>query len=250
MAAVSGSGGSIQSFSGVAAYNELIPASIGGSGEPERVWGQSTTAQLFRCPQNADGGGARICARGRAAFRGGAGLWVVGAALRRGYCHCWKTVMLSGRPFTVVGVAPRAFHGLDQILYTQFWVPLHVTDQLLPNTSNFESRTYYWLAVTGRLRPGFTREQAAAELRVIAQTGGESISGSREGSWICFRTSWVGSAERAPVRGNVSDGAWGGGAAGAGDRVRQCRQSFAGASVRKAAGDGGALRAGSEPRGN
>src|SRR6202034_1617545 len=30
-----------KSFSGVAAYDELLPASIGGSGERERVWGQS-----------------------------------------------------------------------------------------------------------------------------------------------------------------------------------------------------------------
>ncbi|HMD76491.1 MAG TPA: permease prefix domain 1-containing protein, partial [Terracidiphilus sp.] len=35
------------SFSGVAAYNELIPASISGSGEPERVWGQAVTANFF-----------------------------------------------------------------------------------------------------------------------------------------------------------------------------------------------------------
>jgi hypothetical protein len=28
-----------KSFSGVAAYYELLPASIGGNGEPERVWG-------------------------------------------------------------------------------------------------------------------------------------------------------------------------------------------------------------------
>src|SRR5262252_10444752 len=33
-----------ESFSGLAAYYELLPASIGGGGEPERIWGQSTTA--------------------------------------------------------------------------------------------------------------------------------------------------------------------------------------------------------------
>lgn len=34
-----------------------------------------------------------------------------------------KTVMPSGRPFQVVGVAPPAFHGLDQILYTSSGFP-------------------------------------------------------------------------------------------------------------------------------
>ena len=36
-----------QSFAGVAAYDELIPASISGSGEPERVWGQAVTSNFF-----------------------------------------------------------------------------------------------------------------------------------------------------------------------------------------------------------
>src|SRR5579863_10376211 len=29
------------SFSGVSAYHELLPAAIGGHGQPERVWGQA-----------------------------------------------------------------------------------------------------------------------------------------------------------------------------------------------------------------
>ncbi len=40
-----------KSFSGVAAYYELLPASIGGNGEPERVWGQSATANFFDVAQ-------------------------------------------------------------------------------------------------------------------------------------------------------------------------------------------------------
>ena len=35
------------SFSSMAAYYELIPASIGGRGEPERVWGQGVTTNFF-----------------------------------------------------------------------------------------------------------------------------------------------------------------------------------------------------------
>jgi hypothetical protein len=39
----------------VAAYYELIPASIGGSGEPERVWGQGVTANFFSVADNSHG---------------------------------------------------------------------------------------------------------------------------------------------------------------------------------------------------
>src|ERR1700677_4447244 len=40
-----------QSFSGVAAFDELIPASINGKGDPERVWGQATTTNYFDVAQ-------------------------------------------------------------------------------------------------------------------------------------------------------------------------------------------------------
>ena len=37
----------VQSFSGVTAYYELVPASIAGNGEAQRVWGESTTSNYF-----------------------------------------------------------------------------------------------------------------------------------------------------------------------------------------------------------
>jgi predicted permease len=74
----------------------------------------------------------------------------------------------------VVGVAPPGFRGLDLILDCQFWVPLGNLDQLLPNTSNYQSRDYHWIAVAGRLQPGVTRPQAAAELAVIARHLGQT----------------------------------------------------------------------------
>jgi len=158
-----------KSFSGLAAYYELIPASIGGNGDPERVWGQATTSNFFDVAQLRMTLG-RGFTRGEERLR----VIVLGYSLwqRRFGADptiAGKTITLSGRPFKVVGVATPLFHGLDQILYTQFWVPLDNTDQLLPHTSNFVSRNYNWLEVTGRLRPGGTLEQAAAELKVIAQ---------------------------------------------------------------------------------
>src|SRR5580658_3676835 len=36
-----------KSFSGVGAYDELLPASIAGGGEPERVWGQAVSSNYF-----------------------------------------------------------------------------------------------------------------------------------------------------------------------------------------------------------
>jgi predicted permease len=158
-----------KSFSDIAAYYELIPASIGGNGDPERIWGQASTTNFFDVAQLR-----MTLGRGFASGEEQLPVIVLGHGLwqRRFGADpniAGKAVTLSGRPFTVVGVAPPSFRGLDQILSTQFWVPLANTDQLLPHTSNFVSREYNWLAVAGRLRPGATQAQAAAELNVIAQ---------------------------------------------------------------------------------
>jgi predicted permease len=156
-----------KSFSGVAAYYELLPASVDGTGEPERVWGQAVTANFFDVaflPMEIG--------RGFTAEEEHLPSVVISDRLwRRRFDSdpnlVGKSVHLSGRPYTVVGIAPPGFRGLDIILDAQFWVPLDNIDQLLPNTSNRTSRDYHWLAVVGRLAPGVSAMQAEAELRVF-----------------------------------------------------------------------------------
>jgi predicted permease len=158
-----------QSFSDLAAYDELLPASIGGSGEPERVWGQSVTPNFFnvlqlRMPLGrgfiSDEEKSPVIVLGHSLWqrRFGADPAIIG-----------KSVALSGHPYTVVGVAPVAFRGLDQLLDPQFWVPLGDVAQLVPNPPDPESRTNNWLQVAGRIKPGFTRDQVASELSVLAE---------------------------------------------------------------------------------
>jgi predicted permease len=156
-----------KTFSGIAAYYDLLPASIGGPGEPERVWGQAVTANFFNVAALRMEMG-----RGFTAEEEHLRAVVISDRLWHRRFNAdpnviGKSVLLSGRPFTVVGVAPRGFRGLDIILDSQFWVPLDNIDQLLPNTSNRTSREYHWLAVAGRLAPGLTAAQANSELRVL-----------------------------------------------------------------------------------
>lgn len=157
-----------KSFSGVAAYYELVPASMGGSGEPERVWGQAATTNFFDVSQLG-----MTVGRGFLAVENESAVIVLSERLWHRRFHGdpdigGKTVLLSGHPFTVVGVAPPGFRGVDIVLDTEFWVPLGNLDQVLPNTGNYQSRGYHWLAVLGRLRPGVTRAEAASELQLLA----------------------------------------------------------------------------------
>jgi predicted permease len=152
------------SFSGVAAYYELLPASIGGTGEPERVWGQSATSNFFDVAQLRMhlGRGFLPSEEQQPVIVLSYRLW------RRRFASdpaiLGKAILLSGHVFTVVGVAPPGFRGLDLILDPEFWVPLGNVEQLAPsNIPSRSARDWNWLAVAGRLKPGVIQSQAVAE---------------------------------------------------------------------------------------
>ncbi len=157
-----------KSFSGVAAYDELVPASVAGSGEPERVWGQAVSANFFNVIQlpMITGRGFTADEERQQAVVLGAGLW------RRRFnadpAIVGKTVLLSGHAFTVVGVSPGVFHGIDQIIIAEFWVPLGTENVLATGRPDQASRDNHWLEVVARLAPGVTRNRAAAELKTLA----------------------------------------------------------------------------------
>jgi predicted permease len=175
-----------KSFSGIAAYYELIPASIGGSGEPERVWGQAVTTNFFDVTQlhMVIGRGFALGEERAPAIVLGSGLW------RRRFNSdpniAGRPVQLSGKTFTVVGVAPPAFHGADQILYTEFWVPLGNVALLVPGLSDQNSRDFHIVEVLGRLAPGASRTQAAAELKAITQRLANTYPKTDKGTSIVF----------------------------------------------------------------
>jgi len=158
-----------KSFSGVAAYNELVPASIGGNGEPERVWGQATSANFFDVLQipMAVGRGFLQSEEQNQVIILSHRLWQRRFASDPAIAG--KSVTLSGHPYIVVGVAPAGFRGIDLILDSEFWVPLgHVTD-LVSNLQDRNARDMHWLQVIARVKPGVSRSQAAAELNTLAQ---------------------------------------------------------------------------------
>jgi predicted permease len=158
-----------RSFSGIAAYYELVPASIGNGGAPERVWGQATTANFFAVAQLRMAVG-----RGFARSEEKAPVVVLGYALWQRRFHgdpaiVNQAITLGGQIYTVVGVAPRGFRGIDLVLDPQFWVPLGDLSQLTATAPDPESRKTQWLRAAARLKPGVTGAQAAAEMQMLAQ---------------------------------------------------------------------------------
>jgi len=80
-----------------------------------------------------------------------------------------QTIVLNGRTFAVIGVAPERFQGAT-LLKPDVWVPMSSVGAAMPrsNANIFTMRRATWLEMTGRLNPGFTVAQAKAELTSIA----------------------------------------------------------------------------------
>jgi predicted permease len=82
-----------------------------------------------------------------------------------------RKVLLDARPFTVIGVAPEGFHGLQPIIDTRAYIPLAMHVSLNSAYRGDEKRNALTdrniqaLNIVGRLRPGVTAKQA--EIAVI-----------------------------------------------------------------------------------
>jgi predicted permease len=81
-----------------------------------------------------------------------------------------RKVRLSGIDFTVVGVAPDRFTGMDQYVHPTLYIPIMMSPRINndPNDHLIDARGQRDLLVKGRLKPGVTLDQARAELQVIA----------------------------------------------------------------------------------
>jgi putative ABC transport system permease protein len=158
-----------KSFSGVAAwFSEPLPVSISGGSEPERVWGQAVTTNFFDVLQLP-----MVRGRGFAASENQTPAIVMSARLWESRFASdpeivGKSITLSGRSFGVIGIAPASFRSVDQILDTQFWVPLGIAPQLAATLPPQQSREYHWLEVVARIRAGVTRTQVTSELDTMA----------------------------------------------------------------------------------
>lgn len=80
-----------------------------------------------------------------------------------------KTLTLNGHTFTIVGVAPQGFKGLDLESVPDVWVPLMMNEQIKPDFKKlFNERGARWLAVVGRLKPSVSLSQADANIKQLA----------------------------------------------------------------------------------
>jgi macrolide transport system ATP-binding/permease protein len=78
-----------------------------------------------------------------------------------------RTLILNRQPFTVIGVAPRSFTGTVLGGGPALWVPMSMHDVVQPNFDWYETRRGLFLNLIGRLKPGVSAQQAAANTSTI-----------------------------------------------------------------------------------
>ncbi|HET7457335.1 MAG TPA: ABC transporter permease [Gemmatimonadaceae bacterium] len=152
-------------FQQMAALHDVV-FNLTGDGEPEQVKGYRVTANFFptlgvspalgrafRAEEERVGGDDDVVILSH-------GLWQRRFGGRRDVVG--RTVQLSGRPFTVIGVAPADFRFRGD---AALWAPMRA-DTTMPRRSEY-------LDVFGRLKPGVTVRQAQGEMNGVLRRLGE-----------------------------------------------------------------------------
>ncbi len=78
-----------------------------------------------------------------------------------------QTVTLNRTSFRVIGIAPPQFDGTVAVA-SAFWAPLTMVKAFRPDRDYLSDDYMSWLALIGRVKPGVSSRQAAANLSVIA----------------------------------------------------------------------------------
>jgi len=158
-------------LAGLGAYQD-IPLALGSGGEPERITGTIVSSGYFDVLQQR-----AVAGRFFATTDDVPGATPVAVLSHRLWQRRFggatdlvgRDIIVNGRPFTVIGVAPKGFIGTDLGDPVDLWVPIGTAAIAMPDGARLlELRNANWLRVIGRLKPGSTIAQADAEARTVA----------------------------------------------------------------------------------
>jgi len=111
-----------------------------------------------------------------------------------------KHIRLSGIEFTVIGVAPERFTGLDNYFRPALFVPVTMWPKVLsdPKIKPLDARDYRQLTLRGRLKPGVSVGQTQAEFTGIAKALERAYPETNRNRVVKVRTEFQRRLERSP----------------------------------------------------
>jgi hypothetical protein len=237
-----------QVLAGLAAYR-FAPVNLGRNGSNERVWGYLASGNYFDLlgvkaargrtfsPEEDRAQGVHpvvVLSHGCFQRRFGGDSDIVG-----------QTILLNGRPFTVIGIAPEGFTGTERIITPEIWVPSMMQSSIDPAAGGLDSReSAQWFTV-GRLKPAVKVASAQAELNALAGQIVRDSSPTNEGKTVQLNPpGLVIPQARAPAGRHINGDGW----PGLIDRLCKSCRIVVGARHRAAERDCHPTCTGSEPR--
>jgi len=113
-----------------------------------------------------------------------------------------QSVIVNGRNYTIIGVAPPGFYGSEIGYQTEIWFPMMMIAQIEPGNYILENRDTDNFFVQGRLKPGVTLAQAEGELKAIAAQLAREYPKQNEGKTILLSPPGLfGAFMRGPIMG-------------------------------------------------
>jgi predicted permease len=79
-----------------------------------------------------------------------------------------KPITLEGHPFDMIGVTPLGFFGVEVGRTFDVAIPLCADPIIRGESARLDVRNAWWLALMGRLKPGWTLDRATAQLEAIS----------------------------------------------------------------------------------
>ena len=161
-------------FRSLAGYTSPRTLTVEISGASQRMFGELVTGNYFSTlglkpaigrfflpEEDSTPGGHAVAVMNYATWQGrfGGENGIVG-----------KTLRLNSVVFTVIGVAPPRFLGVNLVFGPDLWIPAAMSEQLLPGemAHALSDRSQAQFEAVGRLKPGITQAQAKANITTIA----------------------------------------------------------------------------------
>jgi putative ABC transport system permease protein len=162
-------------FEGIGAFRRRIVVSARVDAEPERVNAGMVTGNFFTLlktapllgrtlnPQDDQAGSAPVLIVSHAYWK---------KALGGSPAAVGRTMQVSGQDFTIVGVMPPRFHGLQLTSPSDLWIPIVHWPVIAPGgyaRLDMASFNWGWLTMFGVMRPGIDLPVAASALNQVGR---------------------------------------------------------------------------------
>ena len=177
----------VSELSGLAAYHGIGANLVGGT-EPLATGGQLVSGNYFQ-GLGVEAALGRTITPDEDTTLGASPVVVISASLwNRAFGAdpevVGRTVTLNGFKFTVIGVMPAEFKGLQTLGTVDFWAPLAMYEQLVTGQTArnfFTTRNSLAFQVVGRLQPDVTLERARQAMKTMAKRLEEQYPTENEG---------------------------------------------------------------------